>query len=149
MTHISRIFGSAAIAAFLSIATLQYSAQADRVQDRSDAVRMEVSEAMEAVEDFSAEQRDEAVAAARDALERLDAEIEHQEETLRENWSDMSAAARESARDGLRDLRAARNELGERFGALQSGAKSAWDELKAGFAKSWSEFADAWKDSDS
>ena len=103
---------------------------------------------MEAIGDYSVRQRDEALNEAREALDRVDAEIERQEHALRENWSEMSEAARETARNRLRDLRAARNELGERFGALQSGTREAWEDLKAGFSESWTAFTEAWEASD-
>ena len=59
---------------------------------------------------------------------------------MRENWAEMSDAARETAEARLRDLRQARNRLGERYGALESGASSAWDELKTGFSDAWAPF---------
>lgn len=69
-------------------------------------------------------------AKAREALNRLDAEIERHEQALRENWVEMSDAARETAQARLRDLREARNTLGERYGTLQAGTSDAWDELR-------------------
>lgn len=111
-------------------------------------LRTELSEAMEAVGAYSVEQRDEALAAARDALDRVDAEIERQEQALRENWAEMSEAAQDAARERLNDLRDARNRLAERFGALQAGADSAWDELTDGFGNAWDSFTDVWSQSD-
>lgn len=111
-------------------------------------VRSEVSQAMEAVAEYSAQERDAALATAREALNRLDAEIERREQALRENWSDMSESARETARERLRDLRQARNDLGERYGALRAGTREAWGELRAGFSDAWSSFSDAWSRAD-
>jgi len=108
-------------------------------------VRTEVSEAMEAIAAYSEQERDAALAIVREALDRLDAEIERREDTLRENWADMSDAAQETGRAQLRTLRQARNELGERYGALQASTGSAWDELTAGFASAWDAFSDLWK----
>lgn len=111
-----------------------------------DEVRSELSEAMQALGDYTAQERDEALAAAREALDRADAEIERQEQALRENWAEMSEAAREDAAARLEDLREARNQLGERFGALRAGADSAWDDLTQGFSNAWDSFSDAWSD---
>ncbi|TVS00975.1 MAG: hypothetical protein EA407_13550 [Rhodobacteraceae bacterium] len=112
-------------------------------------MRAEVSKAMEAVAEYSAQERDETLATVREALDRLDAEIERREETLRENWADMDDAAKEAGREQLRSLRQARNEMGERYGALQESTGSAWDELMAGFANAWDAFSDLWKTTDS
>jgi TolA-binding protein len=114
----------------------------------ADEVRAEVSEAMNAIEAYTEQERDEAIAAAGEALDNLDDEIERREQALRENWAQMSDAARETARARLRDLRDARNALGERYGALQTGTSDAWDELLTGFSNAWSAFSDAWNSAD-
>ncbi|RDC68002.1 hypothetical protein DLJ49_20560 [Rhodovulum sp. 12E13] len=114
----------------------------------ADEVRAEISDAMDAIAAYSEQERDQALAEAREALNRLDAEIERREQALRENWSEMSDAARETAEARLRDLRQTRNRLGERYGALESGASSAWDELKTGFSDAWGAFSEAWSAAD-
>ncbi len=100
---------------------------------------------MDAIAAYSVQERDQALATAQAALTRLDAVIERREQALRENWADMSDAARETARESMRDLRAARTGLAERYGALQAGAGSAWDELRDGFTGAWDAFAEAWR----
>jgi len=114
----------------------------------ADEVRSEISEAMDAIASYTEQERDQALAEAREVLMRLDAEIERREQALRENWSEMSIAARETAEARLRDLRQARNRLGERYGALESGASNAWDELKAGFSDAWNDFSEEWSAAD-
>lgn len=111
-------------------------------------VRQEIADAMEAVSEYSAQERDEALERARDGLDRLDAEIARREQALRENWAGMSDTAREEARSRLEELRAARNRLGERYGALQAGARDAWGALRDGFSDAWGEVSEAWSDSD-
>jgi len=138
-----------AAAALLAVASAPALAQDDNAAlTTTDDVRAEVSEAMDAIADYSEQERDEALSKAREALARLDAEIERREQALRENWSDMSDSAQDTARARLKDLREARNTLSERYGALQSGASSAWDELKSGFSDAWTAFSDAWSDAD-
>ncbi|SEP27900.1 hypothetical protein SAMN04490248_1722 [Salinihabitans flavidus] len=114
----------------------------------ADEVRAEISDAMDAIAAYSQQERDQALTEAREALNQLDAEIERREQALRENWSEMSDAARATAEARLRDLRQARNRLGERYGALESGASSAWDELKTGFSDAWGAFSEAWSAAD-
>lgn len=147
--NIRKFFGITMIAAALSVWPLTSFADDSQKQMTTDEVRAEVSEAMDAIADYSAQERDEALSAAQDALANIDAAIERQEQALRENWAEMSEAARETSREQLQNMREARNELGERFGALQSGTQSAWDELKEGFSESWAAFRNAWKESDS
>ncbi|MDZ7752842.1 MAG: hypothetical protein U5S82_14515 [Gammaproteobacteria bacterium] len=140
------------LAAVLSLVAMPSVAQ-DGAQDNealttTDDLRAEVSEAMEAIAEYSAQERDQALTKARETLKQLDAEIERREHALRENWADMSKAAKHTARERLRDLRRARNALGERYGALQAGTSSAWDELKSGFYNAWDAFSEAWSAAD-
>jgi chromosome segregation ATPase len=131
-----------------ALLALPAAAQETDAQTTPDEVRAEISDAMDAVATYSAQERDEALAEARAALDRLDAEIARREQALREGWSEMSEATRETAQARLRDLQQARNRLGERYGALESGASSAWDELTTGFADAWGAFSEAWSAAD-
>jgi len=110
----------------------------------SQEVRKEISQAVDAVGDYAAQERRQALSSARAAMERLDAELDRRQDALRENWNDMSAAAREEARAAMRDLRQARNRLGERYGALEAGADSAWDELTEGFVEAYRDLSELW-----
>ncbi len=139
---------AAAIAGAALIFTLPAAAQDAGPTVTTEEVRAEISEAMSAIAAYSEQERDKALAEAREALNRLDAEIARREEALRENWAEMSEAARATARARLQDLRAARNRLGERFGALETGTSSAWDELRTGFSNAWMAFSDAWTAAD-
>lgn len=138
----------AALCAAISAGTLPAAAQDTDALTTSDEVRAEISEAMEAIAAYTDQERDQALTEAREALTQLDAEIARREQVLRENWSEMSAGARETAREQLADLRDARNRLGERFGALQAGTSNAWDELREGFSDAWTAFSEAWTAAD-
>lgn len=135
------VLRAAGIAAFLA---LPASAQDTNALTTAEEVRAEIGQAMDAVASYTEQERDQALAKARAALLRLDAEIDRRERALRENWSEMSEAARETAEARLQDLRQARNRLGERFGALETGASTGWDELKTGFSDAWGAFSEAW-----
>jgi len=150
MTAIAKRFNEIPRAAVLACGMVIMAGTAAAQQGKASAaeIRAEISEAMEAIAAYSAQERDEAMAEARAALTRIDAEIERREQALRENWADMSDAARDSAQARLRDLRAARNRLGERYGALEAGTAGAWDELKTGFSDAWNAFSDAWTAAD-
>jgi chromosome segregation ATPase len=151
-----KLLGSIALVAAITFAALPVAAQGaaqDSMQETAavtspDEVRAEISDAMDAITAYSEEQSEQAVTEARAALDRLDAEIEAREQAFREGWAEMSVEARETARDQLQSLRTARNRLGERFGALQAGTTSAWEELKSGFADAWAAFTDAWSGTD-
>jgi chromosome segregation ATPase len=137
-----------ALAAGVAAFALPAAAQDTGALTTTDDVRTEISQAMEAIAAYSEQERDQALAEARAALARLDAEIDRREETMRMNWAEMSDATRDTARARLRDLREARNRLSERYGALETGASGAWDELKTGFSAAWGAFSAAWTAAD-
>lgn len=131
-----------------ALLALPAAAQDTGASTTTDDLRAEISDAMDAVADYSAQERDQALAEAREALTRLDAEIERREQALRESAWDLSETARETARARLEDLRIARDRLGERYDALEAGADDAWDELKTGFTNAWGAVSDAWRATD-
>jgi len=137
-----------ALAVGIAAFALSSAAQDTGALTTTDDVRFEISQAMEAIAAYSEQERDQALAGARAAMTGLDAEIERREEAVRENWAEMSDATRDTARARLRDLREARNRLSERYGALETGASGAWDELKSGFSNAWGAFSEAWSAAD-
>ncbi len=142
------VAGSLRAGLIAAVLAVPAAAQDNDAQTTTEEVRAEVSQAMDAIASYSAQERDQALAEAREALDRLDAEIERREQALRENWAEMSDAGRETAQARLQDLRQARNRLGERYGALESGASSAWGELKSGFSDAWGAVSEAWSAAD-
>ncbi len=138
----------AVVAAAIACIAVPALAQDEEAATTADDVRAEITEAMDAIANYSEQESERAQAEAREALDELDAEIERREQALRERWAEMSDSARETARARLQDLREARNRLGERYGALQAGTSSAWDELKAGFSDAWDAFTEAWSAAD-
>ncbi len=145
----NRLF-SLLLAGGLAVSGFAFAAnEGDAASMSADQVQEEATEAMQALAEYSAQERDQALSAAREAMAQLDQEIDAREETLREQWADMSKSAREQAKVSLAQLRDTRNALGERYGALESGMDSAWDELKAGFAAAYEEVVKAWESSGS
>lgn len=118
-------------------------AQSDSVTNL-DEVQAEFAEAFEAIGDYSAAQRDEAVAELEATLTRVDDRIEALEGRVRNEWSQMSEATREQTAAALRNLRDRRNQLSEALGALSQGAGAAWDDLVQGIRNGWNDLEAAW-----
>jgi len=108
-------------------------------------VKKEVVDAAEAIKNFSAAQRDEAVKKTRAALEDLDARIERLEARIREKWGQMDQAAREKAAAALRTLKQERARVAEWTGGLQHGSAEAWEKVKQGFSKAYSDLKASWE----
>ena len=111
-----------------------------------DDVQAEFSDAFDTIGDYSAEQRDEALARMEVTLARLDERIEETETRVREEWAGMSEATQERTSAALSALREQRNGLSEAYGALSQGAGTAWGDLMDGVQTGWSDLASAWDD---
>lgn len=121
---------------------------ADKPTPSRAEVQKEVSEALEALRQYSIDQRDEALRRARQTLDELDERMEQREAELRDRWSEMSKEARMQAGAAEEKLKERREELAEWYGGLKHGSRNAWDELKKGFSRAYGEFSKAWKQSD-
>ena len=49
----------------------------------------------------------------------------------------MSEAARQQARETMKDLQRKRNDLAEWYGGMKHSSAAAWEEVKKGFAESY------------
>jgi TolA-binding protein len=121
-------------------------AQQSEDETTLDEVQAEFSAAFASMGEFTADQRDAALAEMEETLRRLDERIDETEARVREEWADMSQAARERTSAALSDLRRQRNRLSEAYGALSQGASSAWDNVVAGVQDGWTDLERAWDD---
>jgi hypothetical protein len=106
-------------------------------------VRQDVSQTLRAISSYTAEQRDEAVAKAKDALEKTDARIEQLQLHIQQNWRTMNQEARQQAQATLKILQRQRNVIAEWYGGLKYSSGNAWEEIKQGFSNSYTELEKA------
>lgn len=106
-------------------------------------VKQEMRETADAIKNYSAAQRDEAVKAAKLALNKLDTEIERMENTLDKKYEKMDREARKKARSTLQALRKQRNEVSEWYGSMKHSTEDAWQDIKTGFLKSYQVLQDS------
>lgn len=105
--------------------------------------RREVDQAVDAIRNYSAGLRDQAVANARRAAEDLDGQMARLQAQTDQRWDRMSQAARTRSQATMADLRQRRNALAEWYGGMRHSSTAAWDEVKAGFVTSYGELANA------
>jgi flagellin-specific chaperone FliS len=134
--------GTAALVAGMPMAGVASSEAVTRAE-----LRKEVSEAMDAIKNYTYEKREDALQRAKKALGELDAELARREEKLSQNWSEMSELARQRARETSAELRQRRHELAEWYGGMKHGSQRAWDEIKSGFTDAYAELKKAWEQS--
>lgn len=130
-----RISTTVALVFGMAIATPSF-AQDDSAA-RLEDVRVEVAEAIAAIEAYAEARRDEAVAEARASLRALDLAIAVLQREAREDWAEMTQELRDETDARLAAMQSALLDMAQRVGALHAGADTAWDELTLGLVASW------------
>jgi negative regulator of genetic competence, sporulation and motility len=145
----SKRLGAAFIVTGMMAITCTAAAQQSNELVTKEEVKADISEAIQAIKEYTVQEKDKALAAARDALAKLDAEIARRESALRDSWANLENDAREEYAEEVEELQAARNRLSERVGALEAGTTDAWSELKTGFVNAYDAFKARWNEADS
>jgi len=126
-----------ALGALLTVSPLSFSAESSGNKTTAKDVSRKVDDAGQAIKNYTVAQRDEAIKKAKAALDDLDARIGRMERKLDNEWDRMDQAARKKARATLDALRRERNEAAEWYGGLKHSSAEAWEQVKAGFVKSY------------
>src|SRR6056297_3474551 len=108
-------------------------------------VKKETQDLINTLQQYTADQRDQAVKAADQALTRLDRRIDELETKVDNNWDNMTQAARQKVRTNLKALRQQRNELAELYGSFKTSSTDAWDQMKKGFTDAYQAIIDSWE----
>jgi len=136
------------LAGLLGAASLvAYGDEASGAETSMDDVKAQADAFLQTLKEYSAEQKDEAVASSRQALDDLDRRIERLEAWISQHWSEMDQAAREEAQETLREMRRQRIELAEWYGSMKSSSADAWDDMKQGFSEAYGALQRAWEKS--
>jgi len=100
-------------------------------------VQKQSAQALEAMKNYSASQRAEALTKGKQLLDAMDDRIDRLEARSQNEWGQLSRQAREQRRDALRALRKQRDDLAQWYGGLRHGSTGAWDEVKQGFVDAY------------
>ncbi len=111
-------------------------------------VKQKVSEAASAIGDYTIEQKDAAVAKAKELMDQLDQKTSELEIKIEKNWDTMKAATRESYQQSLKEMRGRRNQLSEWYGEMKQSSKDAWGGVKQGFADTYDKVVNAYNDTE-
>jgi paraquat-inducible protein B len=126
-----------ALGALLTVSPLSFTAETSGNKTTAKDVSRKVDDAGQAIKNYTVAQRDEAIKKAKIALDDLDVRIGRMERKLDNEWDRMDQAARKKARATLNALRRERNEAAEWYGGLKHSSAEAWEQVKAGFVKSY------------
>ncbi|MEW6490253.1 MAG: hypothetical protein AB1578_20385 [Thermodesulfobacteriota bacterium] len=135
---------SALLALVLGFAPIALATEESGDKTTMEELKKELGDAAQAIRNFSAEQRDEAMRKVKPVLDDLDARIERLDAQLREKWGQMDEGARKRGSDALEALRRQRNTVAEWYGALQHSTADAWEKTKKGFGDAFETLKGTW-----
>lgn len=138
------LFTASIVAMTLCFTPVIHAQSADDTVTAQD-VKKETQELISTLRQYTADQRDEAIETAEQAMTKLDRRIEALETRVDDNWDKMNQAARQEARANLKALRQQRNELAEWYGSFKTSSVDAWEHLKKGFSDAYQAMHDAWE----
>jgi hypothetical protein len=125
------------VPAFALGALLTVSLSSFAAETTAKDVSRKVDETGQAIKEYTVAQRDEAIKKAKAALDDLDVRIGRMERKLDNEWDRMDQVARKKTRATLNTLRRERNEAAEWYGGLKHSSAESWEQVKAGFVKSY------------
>jgi hypothetical protein len=146
MKNLCRLGLAVLMAAWLPLTSAQEAskpAEADAKRQQREQVQKEVGEAVDAIRGYSIERRKEAVDRARESLTEADRRLDRLDEQVNERWARMNLATRHRSHAAMTDLRRRRNDVAEWAGGMQHSSGEVWEDVKAGFIKSYHDLADA------
>ncbi|MFN2288536.1 MAG: hypothetical protein ABR578_09415 [Chromatocurvus sp.] len=100
-------------------------------------VKKDAQKLLNTLQQYTVEQRDQAVDDAERALRKLDGRIDDLEIQINQNWDNMNQSARQKAEGSLKALRKQRNALAERYGGFKHSSTKAWEQMKEGFSDTY------------
>ncbi|MFP1677162.1 hypothetical protein ACLD02_00615 [Alloalcanivorax sp. C16-2] len=113
-------------------------------QPDQENIQTQMRDTWETIKQFSADQKDQALAALRHAMDALDEDIDQASERIDENWQDMSQDARLKKQEALSELKEQRETLQTRYQQLEASSGDNWEAAKARFGGAWESTKDAW-----
>lgn len=111
-------------------------------------LKQESRELGQALQEYGADQKDQAEDSINQMLSALDKRIEKLETELAENWDDMSNIARERSQESLASLREQRERVQSWYNELKSSSASAWERAKKGFSDAYEALSEQWNETE-
>ena len=106
-------------------------------------VKQETSQTCKSIENYTADQKDEAVKITQTALADIDSRIDKLENSFAAHWRSMSDASRKKEQEVLRELKRERIKVAEWYGGMKNSSAETWEDTKKAFLKSTDALSEA------
>ncbi|WP_240339491.1 hypothetical protein [Marinobacter sp. BW6] len=132
----------------LSGAALAESSPDSSSDSSVESLKQETRELGEALQEYGADQKEQAEDSINQTLSALDRRIAELEQQLSENWDDMSDTARERSQKSLESLREQRARVENWYQELKESSASAWERARKGFSEAYDALSEQWSDTE-
>jgi chromosome segregation ATPase len=143
MHHISLKLAIIAAIIFCFTSIVHATSSSDTVTGED--IKKETQDLIDTIQQYSIDQRDEAIKKADQAINRIDGRIDELENRVDTNWDKMTQAARQQTRANLKELRKQRNKLAEWYGGFKNSSSDAWNQMKKGFSDAYKTISNSWE----
>ncbi|MBU86279.1 hypothetical protein [Alcanivorax sp.] len=108
-------------------------------------VTAQMEDTLEEIQAFTVEQKNDAMRAARHALDDLDRQITLLQSEIDSRWQGLSQQARLDKQSAMATLKEQRAELESRYQALQQASADNWEAAKVKFSRGWDAVKQSWQ----
>lgn len=106
-------------------------------------VKKELMDVISVLKGFSFEQKEKAVAEAKETVKTLDARIDSMQAELNAITDEKVKGTKEQLQERIDDLKKQKDQLNSKIDSLASSSADAWDDIKNGVSKSMQELDSA------
>ena len=110
-----------------------------------DEVIKEMQEAATTIGEYSVDQKDKAIAEAKELMKKLDKSMDEAESSIKENWHSMEDSAKQNYELSKKEMGEQRQELASWVDKMQDSSADAWEETKKGFADAHDSLSSSWQ----
>ena len=110
-----------------------------------DKVAVQMEDTLEDIQEFTVEQKYDAMRTARHALDDLDRQITLLQSEIDSGWKELSQQARLDKQSAMAALKEQRAELETRYQALQQAGADNWEAAKVKFSQGWEAAKQSWQ----
>ena len=108
-------------------------------------VETQMEETLDDIQNYSVEQKNQAMRVARHAIDDLNQQITLLQGDINSQWRDLSQDARLQKQEALTALKEQQAQLETRYQALQNASEDNWDAAKVKFQQSWEAAKQGWQ----
>ena len=108
-------------------------------------LKKEISEAASAIGEYSVDQKDIAIAEAKEMMRKMDKSMDDAESSMKENWHSLEESSKQSYELSKKEFHEQRKEMADWLDKMQGSSADAWEETQKGFSDAHDDLSSSWE----